>query len=219
MRQLTSTLLSTYQSVLRAQGTLDAINKVKDTLTSWVSSKKVKPTTDEYKNYALSEYRKIAGIDNSIITALAYQDAIYYSSNATEILSLTNSFANSTAAAELIASMSNDSPIAYAEDVTAQLAAITADRMAALNKVMQEVAAYEEKEKKYAEELRTNALTDIMDDFTDEWKPRRIIIYYENRVYVGHFDQFSYSRDATNQLLIRYEMRITIEKQVIGASL
>lgn len=218
VRQMTSTLLGTYQSVLRAQGTLDAINKVKDTLTSWVSSKSIRPTTDEYKNYALSEYRKIAGIDNSIITALAYQDAIYYSSDATEILNLTNSFANSSAATAL-STMNNDSPIPYAEDVTAQLAAITADRMAALNSIMQEVAAYEEKEKKFAEELRTNALSDIMGDFTDEWKPRRIIIYYENRVYVGHFDQFSYSRDATNQLLIRYEMRITIEKQIIGSSL
>ncbi|MNM84468.1 hypothetical protein D3C81_965580 [compost metagenome] len=51
--------------------------------------------------------------------------------------------------------------------------------------------------------------------FDDEWAPRRLILYYENRAYIGHFDSFSYNRVADSPL-IQYDMRFTVEKQILG---
>lgn len=218
LRSLTNTLLGSYQSVLKAEGILGETSKVKDKLATWSKSRRPAPSAQEYQNFAISEYRKIAGLDNSIITALAYQDTIYYSTDANTIFDLTDSFINSVDVSDFTISTPGNSPIPYSEDVVGKLSAITEDRARALNEVMMEMASYEEKEKQFFQELRSNALDDIYGDITNEWMPRKIMIYYENRVYVGHFDQFSYSRDAANPLLIRYEMRITIEKQVIGTS-
>lgn len=57
-----------------------------------------------------------------------------------------------------------------------------------------------------------SGLINIKDDMTDPWLPRQMIIYFENRAYVGHFESFQYSRDAKLNL-INYEMKYTITKQ------
>lgn len=56
--------------------------------------------------------------------------------------------------------------------------------------------------------------SDIADEVFDEYRPRLIFIYFEDRVYLGHFDSFSYSRVAEN-MLIQYEMRFTVVRQII----
>lgn len=55
---------------------------------------------------------------------------------------------------------------------------------------------------------------DIADEVFDAYRPRLIFIYFEDRVYLGHFDSFSYSRVAEN-MLIQYEMRFTVVRQII----
>lgn len=67
------------------------------------------------------------------------------------------------------------------------------------------------REKKIRDQLRSG-LINIKDDMTDPWLPRQMIIYFENRAYVGHFESFQYSRDAKLNL-INYEMKYTITKQ------
>lgn len=56
--------------------------------------------------------------------------------------------------------------------------------------------------------------SDINDELTDEWRPRQLWIFFEDRVYIGHFDSFSYQRVAETPL-INYEMRFTVTRQVI----
>jgi hypothetical protein len=56
--------------------------------------------------------------------------------------------------------------------------------------------------------------SDIADEVFDEYRPRLIFIYFEDRVYLGHFDSFNYSRVAEN-MLIQYELRFTIVRQII----
>jgi hypothetical protein len=196
IKVLTAKLLSHYQGILNAKDFLKSIDNVDAKLKRYVDNSSTKPSLKDYSNFALTEFRKIQGLDNAIITQLAYQRTVYYDHG----------------------SDSPDSPIPYTQDVVGQLSSIYADRSAALNEVMQQMAEFEQQEKSFREDLRDKSMDDIMDDIKDEWKPRRIFIYYENRVYVGHFDAFSYSRDAVNPLLIRYDMRLTIEKQVIGSS-
>lgn len=58
---------------------------------------------------------------------------------------------------------------------------------------------------------------DINDELEDPWRPRQIWIYFEDRVYIGHFDAFSYQRVAETPL-INYEMRFTVIRQVIVTS-
>lgn len=67
------------------------------------------------------------------------------------------------------------------------------------------------REEKIRTQLRSG-LINIKDDMTDPWLPRQMIIYFENRAYVGHFESFQYSRDAKLNL-INYEMKYTITKQ------
>lgn len=58
---------------------------------------------------------------------------------------------------------------------------------------------------------------DIADEVFDEYRPRVIFIYFEDRVYIGHFDSFSWTRDATMPV-VNYEMRFTIMRQVLMSS-
>jgi hypothetical protein len=37
---------------------------------------------------------------------------------------------------------------------------------------------------------------DIADELEDPWRPRQVWIYFEDRVYIGHFNSFSYQRVA-----------------------
>jgi hypothetical protein len=58
-------------------------------------------------------------------------------------------------------------------------------------------------------------MADLMDELEDEWRPRQIFIYFEDRVYIGHFDSFTYSRQAETPV-IQYEMKFTIIRQIIS---
>ena len=55
---------------------------------------------------------------------------------------------------------------------------------------------------------------DIQDELNDEWRPRQIWIYFEDRVYIGHCDAFQWNRDAQTNL-INYTLKLTIFRQVI----
>jgi len=59
--------------------------------------------------------------------------------------------------------------------------------------------------------------TDIADEIFDEYRPRMIFIYFEDRVYIGHFDSFVYNRVAETPL-IQYEMRFTVVRQILMSS-
>lgn len=60
-------------------------------------------------------------------------------------------------------------------------------------------------------------IADINDELTDEWRPRLIFIYFEDRVYIGHFDNFNWSRNAQTPL-ITYNMKFTINRQLLMTS-
>jgi hypothetical protein len=54
---------------------------------------------------------------------------------------------------------------------------------------------------------------DIEDQLTDLYRPRQVIIYFDDRVYIGHFDSFNYNRKAST-MLIYYDMTFTVTRQV-----
>ena len=58
-----------------------------------------------------------------------------------------------------------------------------------------------------------NEYKDLEGDLTDLYRPRQIIMYFDDRVYIGHFDSFNYSRKATTPL-IYYDMQLTITRQI-----
>ena len=58
---------------------------------------------------------------------------------------------------------------------------------------------------------------DIADEVIDEWRPRIIFIYFEDRVYMGHFMNFNYTRTA-DSMLINYDMKFDIIRQIIVTS-
>ena len=60
-------------------------------------------------------------------------------------------------------------------------------------------------------------IADITDELTDQWRPRLIFIYFEDRVYIGHFDNFNYQRQASTPI-ITYSMKFTITRQILMTS-
>jgi len=88
-------------------------------------------------------------------------------------------------------------------------------RTDALRNHLVEIANWEQRERNIKNELKNKALETMDDMFNDEWAPRRVILYYENRAYIGHLDSFSYSRVAENTL-ISYDIKFTVEKQIVG---
>lgn len=59
--------------------------------------------------------------------------------------------------------------------------------------------------------------SDIMDELEDPWRPRLVWIYFEDHVYIGHFQSFNYTRDASS-VNIHYEMSFVIQREVILTS-
>ena len=55
--------------------------------------------------------------------------------------------------------------------------------------------------------------SDIQDQLTDLYRPRQVIIYFDDRVYIGHCDNMSFNRSA-DTFLIYYDMQFTITRQV-----
>lgn len=56
---------------------------------------------------------------------------------------------------------------------------------------------------------------DIKDVLTDLYRPRQVFVYYDDRVYIGHFASFNWNRDAKTHLLIYYDLKFTVTRQVI----
>lgn len=84
-------------------------------------------------------------------------------------------------------------------------------RKTALKNHMEKLKNFQMREQKIKDILESNVLK-TNENFKDEWAPRQIMIYFENRVYIGHFNAFSYQRDAKTNL-ITYELRFTITSQ------
>lgn len=59
--------------------------------------------------------------------------------------------------------------------------------------------------------------SDIIDELEDPWRPRLIWIYFEDRVWIGHFQNFNYTRDAAS-VNIHYEMSFVIQREVVITS-
>ena len=54
---------------------------------------------------------------------------------------------------------------------------------------------------------------DIQDQLTDPYRPRQVLIYFEDRVYIGHFTSFQYDRSAAVPL-IYYDMKFVVTRMV-----
>lgn len=81
-----------------------------------------------------------------------------------------------------------------------------------LQRVISEVQQYNES-RKIDTSKAANGWSDIADELTDEWRPRQVIIYFEDRVYIGHFTAFNYNRVAEHPL-IHYDMKLNITRQI-----
>ena len=55
---------------------------------------------------------------------------------------------------------------------------------------------------------------DIQDVLTDPYRPRQVFIYYDDRVFIGHFTSFNWDRQAAHPL-IYYDLKFTVTRQVI----
>lgn len=56
--------------------------------------------------------------------------------------------------------------------------------------------------------------TDISSQIYDEYRPRLTTIYFDDRVYIGHFSSFNYDREAAT-LLIKYNLKFTVVRQIV----
>jgi hypothetical protein len=54
---------------------------------------------------------------------------------------------------------------------------------------------------------------DMQDELEDPWRPRQIFLYFEDKVYIGHFDNFNYTRLAETPL-IKYNMSFTVIREL-----
>lgn len=63
-----------------------------------------------------------------------------------------------------------------------------------------------------------SGIADIQSELTDEWLPRVVFIYFEDRVFLGHFDTFSYDRVAESEN-ITYNMTFTIQRIISVTSI
>ena len=58
-----------------------------------------------------------------------------------------------------------------------------------------------------------SSYADIEDQLTDQYRPRQVFVYFDDRVYIGHFDSFTWNRSAEHPL-IYYDMKFTVTRQI-----
>lgn len=100
------------------------------------------------------------------------------------------------------------------DDVAVKTAALSVQRAESIKKQIDALEQFYKNESRIREQLRSSALG-MISTMEDQWLPRNVICYFENRAYVGTFDTFSYQRVA-NTPLISYELRFTVTKQIVG---
>ena len=90
----------------------------------------------------------------------------------------------------------------------------TIGRMAAteLNQLVASVQSFNQRHTIDKQKASQN-WSDIEDELTDLYRPRQVIIYFDDRVYIGHFDNFNYNRKASTPL-IYYDMSFTVTRQI-----
>ena len=84
---------------------------------------------------------------------------------------------------------------------------------AELNDMVSSVQAFNDS-RKIDKSKAASQFSDIQDQLTDLYRPRQVIIYFDDRVYIGHFNSFKYNRVAST-LLIQYDMTFTITREVV----
>jgi hypothetical protein len=95
------------------------------------------------------------------------------------------------------------------------LASILSQKQNMLRQQFQEIERFEARERDIRQRLEKKAFETMEDMFYDEWAPRRVIMYFENRAFIGHFEKFSYKRVA-DKPLIGYDLSFVAEKQILG---
>lgn len=105
--------------------------------------------------------------------------------------------------------ISNDDSFNY--DSINQLLEFEDAKKYALKQHMKKLEEFKNREQYIKDLLETSAVA-ANKDFKDEWLPRQMLIYFDNKVYTGHFNSFNYARDAKSNL-INYELRFTITKE------
>ena len=81
-----------------------------------------------------------------------------------------------------------------------------------LNKVVKSIQTAN-KDRQIDHKLAAQNWSDIEDNLTDLYRPRQIFIYFDDRVFIGHFDQFTWTRQAST-MSISYTMKFTVTRQV-----
>jgi LysM repeat protein len=81
----------------------------------------------------------------------------------------------------------------------------------ALKNHIESIHDFRQRDKNINDLLRSGFINLTM-EMKDEWLPRQITIYFDGRAYIGHFENFNYSRDAASNL-ITYDMKFVITKQ------
>jgi hypothetical protein len=89
------------------------------------------------------------------------------------------------------------------------------EKQEAITEFLQEIQQWETRESEIRKLLKNKTMETLREMFEDEWAPRRVIIYFENRAYVGHFESFNYRR-AADSMLISYDLKFVAEKQILG---
>lgn len=208
LKKLSSVTLKNFNELQMLEKNLDNIRKAELELDTTIENSNSKTmSVNNYKNLALTTFKKyLSTMSSDVLAAIVSQKAEYFKSGIGDVRIYSN-------ISEIYATTT---PIPLSEDLVGKMIRLSEEKQAALDSLLAETSKLEVNEKKYYNDLKNNAFDELTDEINDEWKPRQIFIYYENRAYVGHFDSFSYSRDAMNPLLIKYEIAITLTKQVIG---
>lgn len=96
----------------------------------------------------------------------------------------------------------------YATGLAAKALGMSDRRKGALDYLDENVVTFED---------AYSGFSDIIDELEDPWRPRQVWIYFEDHVYIGHFDSFNYSRVAETPN-ISYEMSFTVIREIVITS-
>lgn len=161
-----------------------------------------------YKQY----YKKVkkllknkCNLDDSIIESIALDlsEKKYYSDySSSEIVNIKKQ----------LHGLSGDSSNSVIDNTINQITEFNKNRDKAIKKYYKDLKKSSTRDTELRKQLRSG-LASIESILKDKWLPRLITIYFENRAYLGFFENYEYNRDATSNL-VNYSMKFTVVKQI-----
>lgn len=233
--RVTNALIGVYANALTQAQLLDEISTATNSAVTWynnyAANNNYYPTQQQFYQHSLQFfYATLTNVHPSIVVSLASELTSQFYSNTLPIQLITQQPTFNNGINNYVANANNTNSstltaydIAMAQSPAQHTVQGTATVMAdntvlALQTYLQELNTWVQQENAFYKQLKSQLsnLSSVL-DFENKWEPRKVIMYFQDRAWIGFFQSFNYTRTAQSPL-INYTLQFVVQYQFLANS-